>query len=695
MANHYLKATGNWSAAATWSDTDGGAAGAAAPVAGDAVFFTANGNGLTCTIDGASACDSILASGGCTATLAGTQTITVGGNVTLLASMTVPNTITWVITGTGNFAGATLTTLGTINLNGTAHTVSGAFTCVTLRRTGTATKTDSVTFTSGTTVTCTNFAMIGNSATNRLLAQSSTLGSAATITATNQAFENVDFMDITLTMAYDHTANLLTNSGFETGDPPTGWTVNGAGATWSRSTDQVYAETYSGKLIRGGAEAYCTNPTILNGFVYNGISLTATARVYAMVASRAYIGIYSPSGSNIQSSAHSGGSAWELLTISGVSTVVSGQAINGVVKVNTGDTTAYFDSFTLTITGTIGDCGGNTGITFTPAVAQTWDGTTANWSPAARWTSRVPLPQDDVSAGGAGNTITVDMPRIGKSITFTGTPTVSLSVAPENYGSFTMASGMTYTVNALGNFFRGRGSYTLTTAGKTLHRVTWYAVAGTYTLQDALTITEGVNHYNGSFIDGGNSLSGKVYWSDNSNTRGITKSGTWTLHDIVTGSKWYFSTVTGLTWSDTGTIIITNSGTNAQTFAGGGLTYNNLTIQGAGAYALTITGSNTFNKITVDRSQAVKTLTFTDGTTQTITYFDCFVSGTTVLTMQGSAAAGWAIIKSGGSYFYLPYVSISRSTLTGGNAYLGLNSTDGGNNSASWKFLVHPKGMVK
>ncbi len=548
MASRYLKATGNYSAAATWSETDGGAAGASAPTSADDVFITANGNGLTLTLDTASAAKSVLCSGANTATLAETQTWTIGGNVTLLATMTIPNTITFTVTGTGAFAGSTLTTLGAINLNGTAHTVSGAFTCSILTRNGTAAKTDTVTFTSGTTVTCTTCAMIGNSAVNRLLVQSSILGTAATITATNWTGTlNADIMDITATNAVD----------------------------------------------------------------------------------------FSAGGLNI----------------------------------------------------VIGDCGGNTGITFTAAAAQTWDGATGNWSTAVRWTSRVPLPQDDVSAGGAGNTITVDMPRIGKSITFTGTPTVSLSNDISNYGSFLLVAGMTYTHN--NNFVtaRGRGSFTLTTAGKIFYSYEVYAYGGIITQQDNLTCSSSENMYlsAGTWDTGIFNIVGGYFTIRYAFPKILTGSGLITLNGTSATNKVSNS---GSNTSITGTltIVLTNSTANAQTFVGRGLTYNNLTIAGAGNYALTITGSNTFKVLKVDAFQSSKTIAFTDATTQTA--FDLTRDrSNNRITLTGTSTAGWTIKSTNTRIIQVPYLSLFYSKAIPQNMFqLGTGSMNGVGNKGWLSF---------
>jgi hypothetical protein len=461
------------------------------------------------------------------------------------------NTATINVSGTGAFAGGSTTAYNNINLNGTAHTVSGSFTANVFTRNGTSATTDSVTFTSGSTVTATTVAMIGYSTTSRLLVQSSLLGSPATITATNwTGTVNADFMDITAT---------------------------------------------------------------------NAIDLSA-------------------------------------------------------------------------ITGLSGDCGGNTGITFTTAAAQTFSNASGNnWSTAANWTSRVPLPQDDVTAGGTGNTISVDMPRIGKSITFTGTPTVSLGNNISNYGSLTLVSGMTYTVSTYANYFYGRGNYTINTAGKTLYRIIIQAPGGTYTAaSDIITSAQDINAIESSFNAAGYNITLGFFRRvlPIANTTLTLGSGTWTLFGTTGATtKWNVSSITGLTLVSTGsTIICTSSSANADTFAGGGLTYNNVTVQGAGNYALTITGSNTFNTFTVDRSQAAKTVTFTDLSTQIVSDFVCPVSGTTIVTLNGTSTAGWNLVKSDNIDIGLDYLNISYSAASPVDTwYAGENSVNVIGNSG-WIF---------
>lgn len=496
----------------------------------------------------------------------GTSTINIGNggwSITGAGAVTVTaNTATINIAGTGALVGSSVNYNGAdFNLNGTAHTVSGSFTCADLTRNGTVTKTDSVTFTSGDTVSCTTFAMIGNSAINRLLVQSSTLGTAATINATAFTGTNAaDFMDITSTNVIDLSAGGL--------NPP------------------AFA----------------------------------------------------------------------------------------------------------------GDCGGNSNITFTAAATQTWDGTTGNWDNVAKWTSRVPIPQDTVLAGGAGNTITVNMPRIGGSITFTGTPTVSLSNNIYNFGSLTMVSGMTYTHNNKINFLRGRGVYTLTSAGKSFYYLQVAVPGGTLTLQDTLTVIHALSYSIGTFDlnDQNMNITTNAFYSQCTTTRLLSLgNGTITISGTAAALIKWDVNATNLTLNAEGsTIVLTNAGVNAQTFAGAGLTYNNVTIEGAGNYSLQINGSNTFNTLTVDRSIAAKTILFTDGTNQTMADFVCADSGVTVVTLNGTGAGGWDIAKTGGGWVVVDYMDITSSNATPLLTWYAHNhSTDGGGNSG-WVFATPPPTVV-
>lgn len=450
-------------------------------------------------------------------------TFTLGSSIINCTAFTITVTDTFTVdvnTSTINVTGTGAVALGNanydgadFNLNGTAHTVSGSPTGIAvLTRNGTAANTNSITLTSGTTLTCTTFAMIGNSRANQLLVQSSTLGSPATITTTNwTGTTNVDLMDITATNAVD----------------------------------------------------------------------------------------FSAAGLNIL---------------------------------------------------TIGNAGGNTGITFpaTLGTATYADAGDHKASTAANWDiGRIPLVGiDDVTIGA---TITYDMPRMGKSITFTGTPTVSLSNDVSNYGSLTLVAGMTYTHNSKINYLLGRGNYNLTTNGISVYKYTIQAPTGKITFQDNI-VSVSLFAFRGGEIDADNkNLTFSGFVCDTGTRILNMRSGIFT--STGGGANAWNIFATGLTFdAGTSTIVINHSDATASTFGGAGLTYNNVTVQGAGAYALTITGNNVFNTFKSDDSVANKTIIGT-GTTQTVNDFTKDNGGTGVTTITNGTWTKYGRLANGGGTF--------------------------------------------
>ena len=339
------------------------------------------------------------------------------------------------------------------------------------------------------------------------------------------------------------------------------------------------------------------------------------------------------------------------------------------------------------ITGLSGDAGGNSGITFTTAETQTWSGTSGgNWS-ANAWTSRVPLPQDNVVIGamGTSQTITADMPRLGSNIDFSGaTWTTALtwnyasSINQTMYGSLTLKENLTL-ATGLTLFNETRTTSTFTSAGRTFGgSMQFNMVGGTMTLQDNLAFNSSVAFAlnNGTFNANNFNVSAGRFTSLGTATRALTiGTGTWTISgDSALGSVWAL-TSTGMTLASTdSTISFTSTSTNTKTFAGGGLTYNNFTITGGGAGAVIIQGSNTFNTFTIG---APKTVQFTAATTQTVTSFAATGTAINGITINSDTTATHALVKAGGGTISGDYLNIQHSVASPASTwYAGANSTD-------------------
>ncbi len=355
------------------------------------------------------------------------------------------------------------------------------------------------------------------------------------------------------------------------------------------------------------------------------------------------------------------------------------------------------------IAGLSGDCGGNDtagGMQFTDAVTQTWTHGAAasyNWSDATQWTSRVPLPQDDVnfgatSFGAAGKTVVADMPRLGKNISWTdatNSPTWTLSTTTNTiYGSLTLISAMTKAAGNQQLWFSGRSAdLTITSAGKQFYQLYISAPSGTYTLTDALVAGYKIQVDTGGFVSAGKSITYTYgFISSGSLTRTVDLTGsTVTQTNANLGIFWNFENTSNLTFSAPDNIFI-SYGAAASIFKGGGLTYKNISVA-PGAGVTTFANNFTFANLTMS-SAGTKTIKFTKNTTYTMTGTN-FLSGTAgniVTVSSDTPGSTFTLNKTGGSAINSDYLSIQDSIATPSESWFaGTHSTNISGNSG-WIF---------
>jgi hypothetical protein len=206
---------------------------------------------------------------------------------------------------------------------------------------------------------------------------------------------------------------------------------------------------------------------------------------------------------------------------------------------------------------------------------------------------------------------------------------------------------------------------------------------GGFTLGGDITTNSSVLLYSGVFDANNYNVTALNFSSNYTDTRSIyLGSGTITL--TGTGTPWNLLTTTNLTFdAETSTIILNNASSSAKTFAGGGLTYNNVHFTGAGTGIFTISGANTFNTLTIDT--APKTVRFTNGTTQTVTSFVADGSSGNLITLNSNSTGNkWTISRSAGDN-EVNFCSIKDSTATGGANWIATDSINEGNNTG-WDF---------
>jgi len=269
---------------------------------------------------------------------------------------------------------------------------------------------------------------------------------------------------------------------------------------------------------------------------------------------------------------------------------------------------------------------------------------------------------------------------------FTGTWTPSAQ-ALTFFGDVTLSSGMTFGGGNGGiTFSATSGTQTITSNAKSWAiPITQSNSGATLRLADALTQTTYQYLHNSGTLD----LNGKTLTPGTNYTTGAgTKNITFNGGTLSCGNSFNNAVPAGFTTTaGTGTGKISMTRATAQSFAGGGATYN-CTLSNDGAGALTISGSNTFT--TIANGVQPTTFTFTSSTTQTVTNWSVSGLSGQLVTINSSTAGTAATLSKASGTVSSNYLSIRDSTATGGAAwYAGANSTNTSNNTG-WIFTSPP-----
>lgn len=147
--------------------------------------------------------------------------------------------------------------------------------------------------------------------------------------------------------------NALPNGGFESWSgggslAPDGWSLSGANAQVARATSVVKHGRYAASLKRRGADCDLRRGLAddLGGLTYlRGRTFTLGGWVYATVPNRARLELGDGVTTSI-SAYHSGGSAWEWLTVT-IAVDRAAPTLLALCKLKQGDTTAWFDGLQL------------------------------------------------------------------------------------------------------------------------------------------------------------------------------------------------------------------------------------------------------------------------------------------------------------------------------------------------------------
>jgi hypothetical protein len=684
---YWVGGTGTWDETTTtkWSASSGGAGGASVPTSADAIVFDSLSNAtaytVTCTATQLR-CASFTMAGPLVGNVVwtGTAPIAVHGNFTLSATGITrgySGTITLSSASTGltfTTNGVTLASTITVNGIGCGWSLGSALN----------TNTSNITVTNGSFNTANYSLTIGGFSSNNNNLRSILLGSSTVTLNANTCFDFTSYLNLTF--------NAGTSS------------INcGAG----------------NPAITIGADSSNTDFTFYNiNFNYSGANVTLNSR-----------NIYN----NITIAGRSASQGFNNIVF------YANQTINGTLTVSAGTDATYRNFFrsdtigtsrTLTcaafsgtdvdfrditiagaaalVSGTrLGDCKGNSGITFATGVNKYWNlAAGGNWYDTAWATSsggtpavnNFPLAQDTAifeatglnSAATVTYGLTFNTGTINMSARTSNTMTLTLSSPVYLYGNWINGTGTSLTGFGQTHIVLGRSSQTITNAGIAFpDLITINSPGGSFTLQDALSISRNGNSIAltaGTFNSNGYSVSlsgaASTFSSSNSNTRTIAfgSNSAWTV-----GGDWNSSTSTNLTVTGTGTVSLTNG--SSKSFAGGGISYSGIVINQGGAGTLTISGNNTFKDITNTYSATGATNITLGSTTQTVSQFTGTGTVGKVLTIQGaSASSPGRLVLTGASKPNVNYLNVTnvRAYPLTDTWFAGSNSTNSG--SLGWLF---------
>ena len=679
MADRYwVGGSGTWNNVSTtnWSTTSGGPNGASPPVAGDDVFFNSASNGTSYTVgmvSGTYAYRNITIAG----PLTGTVSFSTGPSATHNISGSVAVAASGVASLGNNLWGSvnlTATTSGqTISLNGntfstvTFNGVGGAWTITT-----NGGSTFNTTLTAGTL----NF-------------DSVTWNTGNDFISSNTNVRALNLGSATINVADDWTFTTTTN------------------LTFSAGTSTINMTGTGSAVFNGGGLTYNTV-----NFAPSGTGVTQDINGANTFANVGFLGPTGSSSYNVYEF-----TANQIIT--GTLTATGASAIRRIFLRSTTITTtitltaaavalAHVDFQSITVTGAavpatgtgLGDCGGNSGITFPAAKTVYWNlagsqvwsatgwATTPSGSPAIE---NFPLAQDTAvfTNSGSAGTVTIQSFNIG-AVDASGRTTgmiLNYGNAATFYGSHLWGSGTT-PQGASNQTFSGRGTMTFNSAGAQMpFNLIVDCVTGTFLLGAALFVQVTISHLSGTFNTANFSLTVFSFSTTGTSARTITL-GTSTINLTGTGTVWNLGG-SGLTVSGaSSTINLTSTSATSRTMGlGSGVSYGTINIGGATGTSTTTIDPTTTNITTLS---STKTVAHTILFTGSVTIANWTVTGTAgnVVTVNSSSVGTQRTITYTGSRINLDYMSFQNInfsyTLGAANPYLvyaGANSVNGGNNS--------------
>ena len=308
-----------------------------------------------------------------------------------------------------------------------------------------------------------------------------------------------------------------------------------------------------------------------------------------------------------------------------------------------------------------------------------------NWTTQGTWVENaVPTANDDVVATATSGNLTVSGGVVYcKSLDFTGyvgtfTHSSEIDIGNATGGNLKLVAGMTYSGTTKNfAFVSTHIGNTITLGGKVPNDCYINGVGGTWTLQDAFTITGNIEMWDGTLSTNGQAV-GAAGIVMGSGTSAILNLGSSTVTLTAENSHkdfWYVDGSTILTLnSATSTIILDpqSSSTFKAVLPSDETVFSNITILSGGTGGIGLYGNNYFNVLTIQTPQS---LTIEEGKIQYIQKLVAIGTSSNKITLRSRVASSTTTVSSS-SQQSVTYLLITDITATGSGVwYAGGTST--------------------
>jgi len=676
---YWIGGTGNWYDAAHWSASSGGATANCVPGPNTNVFFDANSftaGGQTVTVDYNAYCNNMTWTGANAPNFSGSYNLNLQGSLTLNATMNLPFTGQYIFYGTGAIS------INTFNrtLNGEVflNNATGNFSLASA-------------FTSNAGINLNDGSLTtNNNAVTTAYVRSNDFNFTRSLTIGTSV--------ITLTGSGDVWDLDATGLTFSSGNSTINMNHSGVNTMVFKGADNIY---YDINLNTSATEIYGANDfhwirlekgnklSFESGLTHTYDSLIATGTCGKPV----FISATEILGTPATIKRNAAGTTTVVYAY--ISNVIADSAGLRIYNANTSElryTTTGWISTAIPATGTKFFWIGGTGV---------WNDT-LHWSLTSGGTPTTCLPTikdtvifDANSFSAAGQEVSINVDAYCNLMDWTAAtnnPNLNILQTITIRRNLLMNATMTTTGTRIGSirFLPLGNNCSLNTQNVTLNASILLegsvlgdqlSLANNVTLDDSLN---SINVIQGTFITNNRNITASAFNLLTGSDKQITLGSS----VITLRYGWYaLGITTGLTVTPgTSQIIITGS-QSGEFFHGAGKTYNNVTISSPGDLKTPLTGSNTFNQLTINPGVDLE---LEASTTQTTTKFRAIGLCTDSISIFSSVAATQATITQAGDSVLAECAYIQDIAVTGALSVKRARfSTNGGNNTG-WTFVATP-----